>query len=229
MCDAIGSPSSDTEIVLALGAKCKDINGRNQMGLTPLCQAVQVWLQCCGRSSELGGANGRTLRLPLLPPSHGPWQHRRVDALRYLLHRGDVDVDQEYGKGWTALSLACTTKAVTVDVMRRSWRPGVRALHALAGPHPACVMGCGCVHVCGAACVYVCNCGAACVCASWGCVCVWGGGVYVAGCCWISVRRSTCRALVMAGRPCTAPCSWAMRRRLGTFYRFPKWTLSPKT
>ncbi len=41
-----------------------------------------------------------------------------MDALRYLLHRGDVDVDREYGKGWTVLSVACTTKAIPVTVMK---------------------------------------------------------------------------------------------------------------
>ena len=45
-------------------------------------------------------------------------QHRRSDVLEYLLHRGDVDIDREYGMGWTVLSLAAATKNVHVNVVK---------------------------------------------------------------------------------------------------------------
>ena len=47
LCDAIGDVRVETKDLVALGAKCKDINGRTQMGFTPLCQAVQVVVLAC--------------------------------------------------------------------------------------------------------------------------------------------------------------------------------------
>ena len=75
------------------------------------------------KRQSLGTASSSTYLVLKCPSAHAfplcfDSQHRRMDALRYLLHRGDVDVDREYGKGWTVLSVACTTKAIPVTVMK---------------------------------------------------------------------------------------------------------------